>query len=193
MGRRSFAPRWGGAAGRLACSRSRGTRPSAHHRPGALLKGSPGVGDPPGNRDRRVPVRARRHRSMRGARGLARAHGASAQSPARRPSSPSVARCRTSWNRFRWPRSSVPALSCCWNGRTARACRLAAPERLVIGPEGGFSMAEVSAAEASGATIAGLGPRILRSESVAPALPRWCCRGPETSPWPPRLARRLGY
>ena len=38
---------------------------------------------------------------------------------------------------------------------------------LVIGPEGGFTPAEVAAAEDAGATVAGLGPRILRSESVA--------------------------
>lgn len=44
-----------------------------------------------------------------------------------------------------------------------------APERLIIGPEGGFSQEEVSVAERAGATIAGLGPRILRSESVAVA------------------------
>ncbi len=42
-------------------------------------------------------------------------------------------------------------------------------DRLVIGPEGGFTPDEVEAAERSGATIAGLGPRILRSESVAVA------------------------
>lgn len=38
---------------------------------------------------------------------------------------------------------------------------------LVIGPEGGFTPDEVAAAEAAGVTVAGLGPRILRSESVA--------------------------
>lgn len=43
------------------------------------------------------------------------------------------------------------------------------PDRLVIGPEGGFTPAEVAAAERAGATIAGLGPRILRSDSVAAA------------------------
>ena len=40
-------------------------------------------------------------------------------------------------------------------------------ETLVIGPEGGFALDEVALAQASGSTIAGLGPRILRSESVA--------------------------
>jgi 16S rRNA (uracil1498-N3)-methyltransferase len=38
---------------------------------------------------------------------------------------------------------------------------------LVIGPEGGFAPSEVAAAEQAGMTVAGLGPRILRSESVA--------------------------
>lgn len=50
-----------------------------------------------------------------------------------------------------------------------RLSALAAPERLVIGPEGGFSPIEVEAARQAGATIATLGPRILRSESVAVA------------------------
>jgi 16S rRNA (uracil1498-N3)-methyltransferase len=43
------------------------------------------------------------------------------------------------------------------------------PQRVVIGPEGGFSSAEVSAAGEAGMSIAGLGPRILRSETVAVA------------------------
>ena len=43
------------------------------------------------------------------------------------------------------------------------------PERVVIGPEGGFSPAEVSAAVQAGMAIAGLGPRILRSQTVAVA------------------------
>lgn len=50
-----------------------------------------------------------------------------------------------------------------------RLSEVPTPERLVIGPEGGFAPDEVEAAERSGATIAGLGPRILRSESVAVA------------------------
>ena len=49
----------------------------------------------------------------------------------------------------------------------ARLASLIPPETLVIGPEGGFSPAELAAAEAAGCTMAGLGPRILRSESVA--------------------------
>ena len=45
---------------------------------------------------------------------------------------------------------------------------LDAPSRLVIGPEGGFTPDEVAAAERAGATLAGLGPRILRAASMAP-------------------------
>jgi 16S rRNA (uracil1498-N3)-methyltransferase len=43
------------------------------------------------------------------------------------------------------------------------------PASVVIGPEGGFTPDEVAAAERAGAQIAGLGPRILRSETVAVA------------------------
>jgi 16S rRNA (uracil1498-N3)-methyltransferase len=51
----------------------------------------------------------------------------------------------------------------------AGLAQLEAPERVVIGPEGGFSLAEVTAAEEAGMPIAGLGPRILRSQTVAVA------------------------
>jgi 16S rRNA (uracil1498-N3)-methyltransferase len=40
---------------------------------------------------------------------------------------------------------------------------------VLIGPEGGFSPGEIDAATRAGMTIAGLGPRILRSETVAVA------------------------
>ncbi|MGH2462393.1 MAG: RsmE family RNA methyltransferase [Candidatus Limnocylindria bacterium] len=50
-----------------------------------------------------------------------------------------------------------------------RLSEVPVPERLIIGPEGGFAPDEVAAAEQAGATTAGLGPRILRSESVAAA------------------------
>ncbi len=43
------------------------------------------------------------------------------------------------------------------------------PTAVVIGPEGGFSPSEVDAATAAGVELAGLGPRILRSETVAVA------------------------
>ena len=38
---------------------------------------------------------------------------------------------------------------------------------MIIGPEGGFSPAEVEAARQAGVQMATLGPRILRAESVA--------------------------
>jgi 16S rRNA (uracil1498-N3)-methyltransferase len=50
-----------------------------------------------------------------------------------------------------------------------RLSDLEPPAGLVIGPEGGFTPDEVAAAERAGATLAGLGPRILRSETVAVA------------------------
>jgi 16S rRNA (uracil1498-N3)-methyltransferase len=50
-----------------------------------------------------------------------------------------------------------------------RLSGMSPPAGVVIGPEGGFSPAEVEAASAAGMAIAGLGPRILRSETVAVA------------------------
>lgn len=50
-----------------------------------------------------------------------------------------------------------------------RLRNLEAPSTVIIGPEGGFSPAEVATAERAGATLAGLGPRILRSQTVAVA------------------------
>jgi 16S rRNA (uracil1498-N3)-methyltransferase len=52
---------------------------------------------------------------------------------------------------------------------STRLADLPPPDRLVIGPEGGFTPAEVEAVEPAGGAIASLGPRILRSESVAAA------------------------
>jgi len=52
----------------------------------------------------------------------------------------------------------------------ARLASLEAPDQIVIGPEGGFTPEEVEGAEAAGAIVAGLGPRILRSETVAVAV-----------------------
>jgi 16S rRNA (uracil1498-N3)-methyltransferase len=54
-------------------------------------------------------------------------------------------------------------------GDGQRLSSLEPPASLVIGPEGGFTPDEVGAAERSGMTVAGLGPRILRSETVAVA------------------------
>lgn len=51
----------------------------------------------------------------------------------------------------------------------ARLSRDAPPVGLVIGPEGGFTPDEVHAAVSGGARLAGLGRRILRSETVAVA------------------------
>lgn len=51
-----------------------------------------------------------------------------------------------------------------------RLRELPPPGVVVIGPEGGFTPAELAAARASGAVLAGLGPRILRSRSVAVAV-----------------------
>jgi 16S rRNA (uracil1498-N3)-methyltransferase len=51
-----------------------------------------------------------------------------------------------------------------------RLSEMEPPSSVFIGPEGGFSPAEVAAAERAGVAIAGLGPRILRSETVAVAV-----------------------
>jgi 16S rRNA (uracil1498-N3)-methyltransferase len=44
------------------------------------------------------------------------------------------------------------------------------PRMVVIGPEGGFTPAELATAQDTGAVLAGLGPRILRSRTVAAAV-----------------------
>ncbi len=51
----------------------------------------------------------------------------------------------------------------------SRLSSLEAPSALIIGPEGGFSAREVEAVVKAGAVLAGLGPRILRSRTVAVA------------------------
>lgn len=51
-----------------------------------------------------------------------------------------------------------------------RLADLEPPSSVYIGPEGGFSPMEVAAAERAGLSVAGLGPRILRSETVAVAV-----------------------
>lgn len=50
-----------------------------------------------------------------------------------------------------------------------RLSQVDAPASVMIGPEGGFTAAELAYALAAGARLAGLGPRILRSQSVAAA------------------------
>jgi 16S rRNA (uracil1498-N3)-methyltransferase len=52
-------------------------------------------------------------------------------------------------------------------GDGQRLGELDPPSELIIGPEGGFEAAEVASARQAGVTLAGLGPRILRAESVA--------------------------
>lgn len=52
----------------------------------------------------------------------------------------------------------------------ARLRDLAPPSAVIIGPEGGFTAAELEAAERGGVQLAGLGPRILRSRTVAAAV-----------------------
>jgi 16S rRNA (uracil1498-N3)-methyltransferase len=51
-----------------------------------------------------------------------------------------------------------------------RLSEMEPPSSVFIGPEGGFSPDEVAAAERGSLSIAGLGPRILRSETVAVAV-----------------------
>jgi 16S rRNA (uracil1498-N3)-methyltransferase len=52
----------------------------------------------------------------------------------------------------------------------ARLRDLAPPPAVIIGPEGGFSPVELDEAGRSGVELAGLGPRILRSRTVAAAV-----------------------
>ena len=47
---------------------------------------------------------------------------------------------------------------------------LPVPGTVIVGPEGGFSPAELEAAARNGVELAGLGPRILRSRTVAAAV-----------------------
>jgi len=51
-----------------------------------------------------------------------------------------------------------------------RLTEIGAPPSVFIGPEGGFTPDEVAAVERAGLAVAGLGPRILRSETVAVAV-----------------------
>jgi len=51
-----------------------------------------------------------------------------------------------------------------------RLTEMEPPPGVFIGPEGGFSPDEVAAAERAGLAIVGLGPRVLRSETVAVAV-----------------------
>jgi 16S rRNA (uracil1498-N3)-methyltransferase len=53
---------------------------------------------------------------------------------------------------------------------TKRLTRMEPPPGVFIGPEGGFSPGEIEGAGWAGVAVAGLGPRILRSETVAVAV-----------------------
>jgi len=60
-----------------------------------------------------------------------------------------------------WERALAPVASVLPDGPIERAI-------LVVGPEGGFAEREVSTLRSAGAIVAGLGPRILRSETAGP-------------------------
>jgi 16S rRNA (uracil1498-N3)-methyltransferase len=68
----------------------------------------------------------------------------------------------------------------CWEGggqalaRTAEEAGAPARLLLLIGPEGGFTAEEVALAEAAGARLVSLGPRILRAESAGLAAVALC-------------------
>lgn len=53
-------------------------------------------------------------------------------------------------------------------GAGPRLAALDPASTILVGPEGGFTPTEVAQASQAGVTIAGLGPRILRSQTVAP-------------------------
>ncbi len=54
-------------------------------------------------------------------------------------------------------------------GEGPRLAQLDPPGTVIIGPEGGFTRTEVEAAKLAGVGVASLGPRILRSQTVAAA------------------------
>jgi 16S rRNA (uracil1498-N3)-methyltransferase len=70
----------------------------------------------------------------------------------------------------------APLSLCCWEGEPTPLAQIlsavAAPHTvsLIIGPEGGLSRAEAEKAAAAGWRTAGLGPRILRTETAGPAV-----------------------
>ena len=71
-----------------------------------------------------------------------------------------------SWRTERWPGLRLLA----WEDeRSAPLPQVPTPESIVVavGPEGGFSAAEVDEARAHGFTTFALGPRLLRAETAA--------------------------
>jgi 16S rRNA (uracil1498-N3)-methyltransferase len=70
-----------------------------------------------------------------------------------------------------WPGDGL--LLCLWEGESAPFAEVLparAPERaaVVVGPEGGLATDEVATLRAAGAVVAGLGPRLLRTETAGP-------------------------
>jgi 16S rRNA (uracil1498-N3)-methyltransferase len=70
-------------------------------------------------------------------------------------------------------RPAAGLLLCLWEREPSPLSRVlpdAAVDRItvVIGPEGGLADGEVAALRAAGALVAGLGPRILRTETAGP-------------------------
>jgi 16S rRNA (uracil1498-N3)-methyltransferase len=60
-----------------------------------------------------------------------------------------------------WERETAPLAEVLPVARPARAA-------VVVGPEGGLADDEVEALRAAGAVVAGLGPRLLRTETAGP-------------------------
>jgi 16S rRNA (uracil1498-N3)-methyltransferase len=64
---------------------------------------------------------------------------------------------------------------CLWEGASSALAAALPPGGLdhvtaIVGPEGGLSEAEVACAARAGAVVAGMGPRILRTETAGPAV-----------------------
>jgi len=72
--------------------------------------------------------------------------------------------------------ATVDLALCAWEGggeplaRTLDAARAPRTAALLVGPEGGLAGHEVQAARAAGWRVVSLGPRVLRTETAAPAL-----------------------